>query len=175
MAGRYDDLVTRLTDATTDGWANILGRGATFTWEVWNPSDAAGDSMSHGWGSNVLVQIQRSLLGVRPTGPGYATFEVSPPAGGLAGASGSLPTPRGGISVAWSAPTAPDPAILTRGDGAPEQRRRRVRAGGGGRTITEGGRPISRAPGVRLVGVTGGVAHLELGAGTYHVVSSPVP
>ena len=39
-----------------DGWANILARGGTFTWEVWQPSDVIGDSMSHGWGSNVLVE-----------------------------------------------------------------------------------------------------------------------
>ena len=109
LAGLYPDLVARLVDATTDGWANILARGATFTWEVWNPSDIIGDSMSHGWGSTMVPEIQRSLLGVLPTGPGFATFDVAPPPAGLDWALGTVPTPRGTISVAWRRPTPADP------------------------------------------------------------------
>ena len=101
LTGRDRDFVQRITDPKAPGWANILARGATFTWEVWNPSDAIGDSMSHGWGANVLVEIRRELLGIDPTGPGYVTFDVTPPRGGLASASGRVPTPRGSIVVAW--------------------------------------------------------------------------
>ena len=57
--------------------------------------------MSHGWGSNVLVEIQQTLLGVRPTSPGYTSFAVSPPATGLEFATGTVPTPAGAIAVAW--------------------------------------------------------------------------
>ncbi len=168
QAGLYDDLVARLTDATTDGWANILSRGATFTWEVWNPSDVIGDSMSHGWGSNVLVQIQRALLGVRPTGPGFATFEVSPPTSGLAQARGTVPTPRGAISVAWcrAAPGGgpPNSVAVT----VPPNSVAAVSVPGAAASdITEGGRPLDRVEGVRFAGSSGGMAHLELGAGTY--------
>ena len=102
ITGRDADLVRILTDAHIDGWANILARGATFTWEVWDPSDIIGDSMSHGWGSNVLVSIQRDLLGVTPTSGAYATFTVQPPNAGLERASGTVPTPNGPISVRWS-------------------------------------------------------------------------
>ncbi|HEY7440052.1 MAG TPA: family 78 glycoside hydrolase catalytic domain [Acidimicrobiia bacterium] len=101
LAGRDADLVHILTDADIDGWANILKRGATYTWEVWQPSDIIGDSMSHGWGANVLVEIQQALLGVRPTSPGYATFTVDPPTAGLARATGTVPTPYGSIKVQW--------------------------------------------------------------------------
>ena len=93
MVGDYDQLLARLTDSSGNGWANILSRGATFCWEVWQPSDANGDSMSHGWGSNVLVEIQRWLLGVRPSGPGFETFDVSPPPSGPESAFGTVPTP----------------------------------------------------------------------------------
>jgi hypothetical protein len=90
-----------------------LARGATFTWEVWNPSDTdvpvpplasffGGDSMSHGWGSNVVVAIQQILLGVVPTAPGYATFVIAPPRVALTRAAGTVPTPHGTISVAWT-------------------------------------------------------------------------
>ncbi len=101
LAGRGADVVTRLTDTRTDGWAKILSEGATFTWEVWAPSDANGDSMSHGWGANVLVEIQRAILGVTPTGPGYATFTVAPPPSSFTSVSGRVPTPRGPIQVTW--------------------------------------------------------------------------
>ena len=42
--GHDADLVARLTDPSADGWANVLARGGTFTWETWQPSDANGDS-----------------------------------------------------------------------------------------------------------------------------------
>ena len=67
----------------------------------WHPSDLIGDTMSHGWGSNVLVEIQRELLGVTSNGPGFSTFTVQPPKSGLAHASGRVPTPHGPIAVSW--------------------------------------------------------------------------
>jgi alpha-L-rhamnosidase len=101
-SGHLDDAMRTLTNAHIDGWANILSRGATWTWEVWQPSDIIGDSMSHGWGANVLVELQRWLLGVHPTAPGYATFTVQPPATSLlTSASGTVPTPAGTITVHW--------------------------------------------------------------------------
>jgi alpha-L-rhamnosidase len=101
LAGRDADVVTRLTDRAADGWAKILAEGGTFTWEVWDPSDANGDSMSHGWGSNVLVVVQRDLLGVTPTATGYASFSVTPPPSSFTSVSGRVPTTRGAIVVAW--------------------------------------------------------------------------
>jgi alpha-L-rhamnosidase len=99
--GRDGDLVTALTDAARPGWANILARGGTFTWEAWDPSDAEGDSMSHGWGDTALVAIQELLLGVRPTAPGMSAVEIRPPSAGLASARGRVPTPYGPIDVDW--------------------------------------------------------------------------
>jgi alpha-L-rhamnosidase len=174
LAGLHADLVARLTDASTDGWANILGRGATFTWEVWNPSDLIGDSMSHGWGSNVAVQIQRSLLGVRPTAPGFASFDVTPPSGGLSRASGSVPTPRGTIAVAWSRPTASDPRFSLDVVVPPNSIATLSVPADQVGAITESGGPVDRAKGIRSVRVAEGVAHLETGAGAYSLRSAPI-
>ncbi|MDQ1359677.1 MAG: alpha-L-rhamnosidase [Acidimicrobiaceae bacterium] len=173
LAGLHADLVTRLTDASTDGWANILARGATFTWEVWNPSDLIGDSMSHGWGSNVAVQIQRSLLGVRPTAPGFASFDVTPPSEGLSRASGSVPTPRGTIALAWSRPTASDPHFSLDLLVPPNSTATLSVPANQVGVITESGGPVDRATGIRLVRVADGVAHLETGAGAYSLRSAP--
>jgi alpha-L-rhamnosidase len=169
LCGRDDDLVQRLTDAGTDGWPRILARGGTFTWEVWEPSDLVGDSMSHGWGSNVLVEIQRALLGVQPAAPGFAVVDVRPPGSGLRRASGSMPTTLGPVTVAWEAP-------------GPGQRATRVSV-----TVPPNGRAVVHLParrpgdiregstaavgtaGVTAVEVSNGDAAVHVGSGTYEL------
>ena len=170
VAGRHADLVAVLTDATGDGWANIVARGATFTWEVWNPSDANGDSMSHGWGSNVLVEIERALLGVRPTGPGFATFAVTPPTGGLGRAAGTVPTPRGTVSVSWVRNPGGGPFQLDV-EVPPNSVAEVTVPAGRPQDVTEGGRPVDRATGVRRIGVADGAVRIEIGSGSYRFES----
>ncbi len=174
VAGLYDDLVSRLVDPTSDGWANILARGATFTWEVWNPSDANGDSMSHGWGSPVAVEIQRSLLGVSPLRPGFASFAVAPPAGGLQRATGTVPTPRGTVAVSWSRSAAGRAMSVDLTVPANSMAEVTLPAAGRG-DLAEGGRPLDRVAGIRLLGLSGGSARLEVGAGSYRITSSASP
>jgi alpha-L-rhamnosidase len=174
LAGLYPDLVARLVDATTDGWANILSRGATFTWEVWNPSDIIGDSMSHGWGSTMVPEIQRSLLGVRPTGPGFVTFDVAPPTAGLDWALGTVPTPCGTISVAWRQATPAEPRFSVDVTVPANSTATLTVASNGLAGITESGQPIHRVKGVRLLGLNGGTARLQLGSGTFAIRSATV-
>ena len=157
LAGRDADVLTRLTDATTDGWARILAEGATFTWEVWRPSDANGDSMSHGWGSNVAVEIVRGVLGVWPTSPGYATFAVSPPQHGVTSASAHLPTPRGTVVGSWRRS-----AVWTLDLTVPADATATV-------TLPAAGlhHVVWKGPGVRVVSAAGGLVVLSVGSGTY--------
>ena len=100
VTGHDRELVRLLTNPRQPGWAQILAKGGTFTWESWTPSDALGDSMSHAWGAVVLPAMQGALLGVRPLEAGYAFFEVRPPAA-LHDAAGRVPTDRGPIRVSW--------------------------------------------------------------------------
>jgi alpha-L-rhamnosidase len=165
--GREADLLRILTDATIKGWANVLARGGTFTWEVWEPSDRNGDSMSHGWGSNVLVEIQRQLLGVRPTGPGFATFEVAPPRHVLEWATGTVPTTRGPVVVSWERAASPKPT-LSLGVTVPANATATILLPvPPSATITESGIPVKKAAGVTSVKV--GTAHtvVNVGAGSY--------
>jgi alpha-L-rhamnosidase len=174
-AGRDDDFVRRLTDPKADGWANILARGGTFTWEVWQPSDANGDSMSHGWGSNVLVEIQRELLGVNVTGAGYSSFEVSPPSAGVAWASGRVPTPRGSVVVDWHRP-ADLGGAFTLDVTVPPNASAIVRIPAlGPATISESGLPLTEAIGALFLRMDNTDAVVQVGAGTYHFISSAVP
>ena len=178
LAGRYDDVLRRLTDPTTDGWAAILAKGATFTWEVWHPSDLIGDSMSHGWGANVLVEIQAAELGVTATSPGYATFAVAPPPTGLSWATGRVPTPRGSVSVAWHRPdpatAAADGAAFTLDLTVPANAAATVQIPAGAASwVTERGLSLAEVSGVRVVSMDGNNAILAVGSGTYHLRSSP--
>jgi alpha-L-rhamnosidase len=98
---RDADLVRILSSAKQPGYAQELAKGGTFTWETWQPIDVLGDSMSHARGAVVLVALQQELLGVRVHAPGWASIDVTPPAKGLGHASGTVPTPRGPVHIAW--------------------------------------------------------------------------
>jgi alpha-L-rhamnosidase len=173
-----------LTDASEPGWANILARGGTFGWEVWNPVDndvviggtplgsffGNGDSMSHGFSSNVLVAIQQSLLGVVPTTPGFASFSVTPPLHALSHAAGTVPTPHGTIEVSWSRGAAGSFAMDVT---VPPNTSATIRV------------PARNAAGVALAGMAGAqspfvvmdgaFATLTVGGGSYRFTSSDAP
>jgi alpha-L-rhamnosidase len=166
--GRDADVVRLLTDPSFPGWAAILEAGGTFTWETWTPSDLIGDSMSHGWGSSALVAMQEVLLGAVPTAPppdGPPTLvTVSPPAGGLTRVSGAFPTPAGAYSVAWhTAASGSELTVVVPPNAAAHCR---LPASTPSR-VHEGGEPVDQARGVQLVGTTGGVVEVAVGAGRY--------
>lgn len=98
---RFDSLLTILTDRGRPGWANILSQGATFTWESWD-APVRGESESHGWGAQVVVDILESLLGVRVITPGAGTVGIRPPKTGLTFARGTVHTQRGPVAADWS-------------------------------------------------------------------------
>ena len=187
ITGRDSDILHILTDPSEPGWANILAQGGTFTWEMWNPQDqdvltpplasllGNGDSRSHGFGSNVLVAIQQTMLGVIPTAPGYASFDVTVPLHALSYASGRVPTPAGSIEVAWSRPalaTQPFKVSVT----VPANTKARVSIPATTLdNVRESGRSLSRRAGVRSVSIDGNYAVVEVGAGSYHFTSTEVP
>jgi alpha-L-rhamnosidase len=101
-AGRDDEVLARLTDASALGWANILARGGTFTWESWEAPET-GESLSHGWGSAALVPLLQSLLGVTVTAPAAAALRIAPPTGtSLRHAAGTIWTQAGPVTVEWT-------------------------------------------------------------------------
>lgn len=102
-AGRDDQVLARLTDPTSLGWADILAQGGTFTWESWE-APQTGDSLSHGWGATALVDLQQDMLGVNVTSPAAATLRIGPPRGtGLTHAEGTVWTQAGTVGVRWQA------------------------------------------------------------------------
>ncbi|WP_322937284.1 family 78 glycoside hydrolase catalytic domain [Nocardioides bizhenqiangii] len=94
-------LLDLLTNEDDYGWAGWLADGGTFTPEAWELSGSA-NSASHGWGSNVAVDVLDSVLGIDVTAPGAAEVTVSVPDTGLGQASGSRMTQRGRVSSEWT-------------------------------------------------------------------------
>ena len=171
-AGRPADMVRVLTDPLVPGWAQILAKGGTFTWETWTPSDLIGDSMSHGWGSSALVAMQETLLGLslmEPNPDGTVRVTVAPPSAGLARALGSMPTIAGPVQVSWQ----------RRGTGAaldlavPANASALVHLPAADRSsVREGGVAVANAPGVAVYSIGGGVAVLSVESGTYRFTSA---
>src|SRR5262249_32830184 len=60
-------------------------------------------SLAHGYAGAPTYFLSTLALGVRPVGPGFSRFLVSPsPATGLDWADGVVPSPRGPIAVSWA-------------------------------------------------------------------------
>jgi alpha-L-rhamnosidase len=164
-AGRDDAVLDRLTDAQSDGWANLLARGGTFTWEQWNPE--SNESYSHGWGAQSAVDVVETMLGVRVTAPGASRVDVLVPRTALRSASGSVRTQRGVVAVDWE--RGPDgvhaqvrvPVNVTAVVSLPVEDGFRYLAAGG-------------AGNARYLGTEDGRARFEMGSGTvtFQAVSS---
>jgi hypothetical protein len=58
-------------------------------------------SLAHGWSTGALALLTNDVLGVRPVAPGFSQFQVAPMIDGLRWARGTVPTPRGPITVTW--------------------------------------------------------------------------
>jgi alpha-L-rhamnosidase len=96
-----DDVLTRLTDKSDLGWAKVVAEGGTFTPEAWVPDNSA-NSLSHGWGSQSIVDLQASILGLSVLEPGASLVRIAVTDSGLEHAAGVLPTQRGPVSTDWT-------------------------------------------------------------------------
>ncbi|MFJ9097785.1 alpha-L-rhamnosidase C-terminal domain-containing protein [Streptomyces sp. NPDC102405] len=66
-------------------------------WELWTKGGPGTDN--HAWNGGPLYALSAYAAGVRPTAPGYRTYEVLPQPGGLTRLSAEIPTVRGRITV----------------------------------------------------------------------------
>lgn len=91
-------------------WGGMLKLGATSFWEEYNPLKKGaehyamygrefGKSLCHAWGASPIYLLGKYFLGVRPTAPGYTSWEAQPVLGGLQWMRGKVPTPAGEIEM----------------------------------------------------------------------------
>lgn len=104
--GRHEEVLGQIRRY----WGGMLKLGATSFWEQYDPLQNGvshyamygrpyAKSLCHAWGASPIYLFGRYFLGVKPTSPGFATYEVAPCLGGLKWMEGMVPTPRGDISV----------------------------------------------------------------------------
>ena len=104
-AGHAATAYELLLQDTEPSWLTMIDRGATTVWERWNGVDANGvasESLNHYSKGAVVSFLHQHVAGLRPTSPGYRTFDVRPtPGGGLTWARARHDSPFGSIVVAW--------------------------------------------------------------------------
>ncbi|MDQ1533870.1 MAG: alpha-L-rhamnosidase [Actinomycetota bacterium] len=170
-SGNDQALVDIVSNAKIPGWAQILDRGATFTWESWNARDVPGDSESHAWGATVLPELMTEVLGVQVATPGASRVDVRPPHTSITNARGRLATERGPVSVAWHRKdarhftlqlTVPDNVVATVHVPAAFER-----------YVREGGHGLGSVRGVNVEAVGSGAVRLAVGSGHYSFAVAP--
>jgi len=114
--GRRDDALSTVRDM----WGGMIKYGGTTTFEVyrpsWNsflgPNDAVPNaqcgivSLCHPWGAGPVKWLNEEVLGIVPTSPGFATYDILPhPGRTLKRVEGTTPTPRGDIRARFDVAT----------------------------------------------------------------------
>lgn len=83
--GFLDEVMERIRSY----WGGMLERGSVTFWEEFDPGqnapeqyamygDPFGKSLCHAWGASPAYLLGKYFLGVRPTSPGYQTYEIKP-------------------------------------------------------------------------------------------------
>ena len=116
LMNKYDDALGSIRDL----WGGQIKYGATTFFEdyrpSWNavvstngpvPNNQCGfTSLCHPWGAGVTKWLSEEVLGIKPTSPGFATFEILPHLGRtLKNVSGKTPTPLGNINASFNVST----------------------------------------------------------------------
>ncbi len=93
----------RLITAPGDrSWRHMVDAGATITWEAWDQKYKPNQDWNHAWGAAPANLLPRFVLGAQPLTPGWGTALIQPHPGDLTEAGGTMPTPHGELSVAWT-------------------------------------------------------------------------
>ncbi|KAJ5125473.1 hypothetical protein N7526_007650 [Penicillium atrosanguineum] len=100
-AGSAFDEIKRLY-----GWMSTHDPEITF-WEGIGPGGSPYEegftSMAHGWSTGIVPLMSNYVLGIKPTGPGFKTWQICPvvDGGNLTWARGQIGTLQGPIKVSW--------------------------------------------------------------------------
>ena len=89
-----------LTSTGLRSWMNMIKVGAGATMEAWDPSLKSNLTYSHPWAASPAYNVPQGMFGIRPTTPGYATFDVRPQPASVEWAGVRLPTLKGSIGAA---------------------------------------------------------------------------
>ncbi|WP_146403643.1 family 78 glycoside hydrolase catalytic domain [Planctomycetes bacterium CA13] len=97
-----DDKAIELMIADGDrSWKHMVESGTTISWEAWDLKYKPNQDWNHAWGAAPANLLPRFVLGAQSDAPGWTTAMIRPCPGGLAYARGTIPTPRGPVSIDW--------------------------------------------------------------------------
>ena len=176
-AAAYKLLLTE----TYPSWLYTVNSGATTMWERWNsytpqegPRDVGGmNSYNHYAFGAVGEWMYETLGGIvgSPKGPGYAQFFLRPrPGGDVKFVRARYHSVRGDIASSWTKSSK----AFTLNIEVPVHATAEVHVPAAAvEKVSEGGRPVAKAPGVKLLGLRDGAAVFEVASGTYQFVSTP--
>lgn len=99
-----------MTDMLESYWGGMLNLGATTIWEEFDPTKKGIEhyemyggkyekSLCHAWGASPIYLLGKYALGVKPTSPGYKTYEVRPNRMEFGDFEGKVPVPNGDVFV----------------------------------------------------------------------------
>ncbi len=110
---KYDDALSSINDL----WGSEINYGGTTFFEVsrpsWNAAIGVNDpvpncqcgwtSLCHPWSAGVVKWLSEEVLGIKPTSPGFATYQILPHLGSsLTYVTGQTPTPLGNIQASFN-------------------------------------------------------------------------
>ncbi len=169
--GRADLAYTLASQKSYPSWGYMIERGATTIWELWN-GDTADPAMNSGnhvmLVGDLVTWFYEYLAGIRsdPTAPGFKRILMKPyPVGDLSWVKASHRSPQGLITSEWRrddrefhwqvAIPANSIAIASLPSSSLE-------------LVTESGRSIAKADGVKFLRVEGDRVVLEVQSGRYN-------
>jgi hypothetical protein len=91
-----------ITAPTDRSWRHMAESGTTITWEAWDQKYKPNQDWNHAWGAAPANLLPRYVLGAQPLVPGWRRATIRPVLGQLSRASGTVPTPRGPVQIAWN-------------------------------------------------------------------------
>jgi hypothetical protein len=152
----YFELIARFEQGRDAEAVNMLrrewgymfrhGNAQQMTWETIGPYGGPpadkSPSWASGWSAGAAPALTTYVLGVKPTAPGFATWDVSPHLADLWWARGSVETPHGPLTVDWRTTERGVRIVVV----APPATRGRVYLGGGVATVRGGRRVVVTLP-----------------------------
>ena len=171
--GRNDLAYRLLHHDTFPSWGFSIKHGATSIWERWDGwtpekgfQDPGMNSFAHYSFGAVYQWMVENIGGIRSNGPSYKKIHIAPqPGGRLTQASTSYKSIRGEIATRWEKKDGTltldvtIPANTTATVSLPAAK---------AADVTEGGRPVETAEGVKLLEIADRTLEFSVGSGVYH-------
>ncbi len=170
--GREDVAYRLLFQDTFPGWGFSIKQGATSIWERWDGytpekgfQDAGMNSFAHYSFGAVYQWIVENVGGIRSDGPSYKKIVIAPrPGGPLTWAVTGYRSVRGQIATRWKKKRG----VLTLDVTVPANTTATIHIPAArAEDVTEGGKALADAEGIRVEQAGEGIVALSVGSGVY--------